>query len=87
MGDTHASFVSETITLDLNEQTTLDITLQVGGVTEAVTVNARRPIVQAQRTELSLIVNEQRTRVRPEMWGMNGGLASADPLALVCARA
>ena len=30
------SFVSETITLDLSEQTTLNITLQIGGVTEAV---------------------------------------------------
>lgn len=52
-------FASETragVGVAINQQTTLDVTLTVGGVTESVQVSAEAPLVQVSRSDVTNVV-------------------------------
>jgi len=60
-----APTVRENLILTVSESATADFVLQVGGVTESVTVEAGTNVVQTEKTNISQLVDERRVRELP----------------------
>lgn len=61
--------VRDAITVTVNEHVVADAVLEIGGIEDRVTVEARAPLVQATSGEVSGLVDQKRVRELP----LNGG--------------
>jgi hypothetical protein len=55
----------EGLVVTVNEAATVNVTLEVGAITETVTVRADTAVAQSERTDLSALIDERRVRELP----------------------
>jgi hypothetical protein len=71
------------IKLDATQRVKIDVAMEVGGVTESVTVTAGAPLVSTQNTELGIVIGEQQVRNLPLNGRNFSQLIALEPGAVV----
>ncbi|MFN7933963.1 MAG: carboxypeptidase regulatory-like domain-containing protein [Bryobacteraceae bacterium] len=71
------------IRLDATNRVKIDVTLEVGGVTESVTVEGGAPLVSTQNTEMGIVIGEEQVRNLPLNGRNFSQLIALEPGAVV----
>lgn len=71
------------IRVDATNRVKIDVTLEVGGVTESVTVEGGAPLVSTQNTEMGIVIGEEQVRNLPLNGRNFSQLIALEPGAVV----